>query len=87
MYIDIHGGSDVRLSPMNEITIPDPHTQPVIRATRIPVIFADALVLCLTWMKTFRQAVYASKSKVRMPLAGLILRDGTVYFLYEARLL
>lgn len=51
----------------------------VTRATRIPVIIADALVLVLTWMKTFTHKREATRLAMRVPLSTMLLRDGASY--------
>lgn len=48
--------------------------------TRIPLIVADALVLLLTWVKTYRQYREAKSLKIESPLATCLVQDGTIYF-------
>ncbi|GBE84072.1 hypothetical protein SCP_0600500 [Sparassis crispa] len=50
-------------------------------ATRISVIVADVIVLMVTWMKTYEIKRYANSAHVEAPLATLLLRDGTLYFM------
>ena len=45
------------------------------------MITADALVLCLTWVKTYGQLKSARKLQIKTPLSMLFLRDGTLYFM------
>ncbi|RDX48618.1 hypothetical protein OH76DRAFT_1483717 [Lentinus brumalis] len=44
-------------------------------------IAADAILIALTWVKTFGINKDSSRLGVRTPLATLLLRDGTAYFL------
>ena len=44
--------------------------------TRIPVIVADALVVALTWAKTFHHVRTASAIGVKVSLSAILLRDG-----------
>ena len=52
------------------------HGSIVSLATRIALMVADALVLLLTWIKTFGVKTSADKYKVNTPFLTLILRDG-----------
>lgn len=47
-------------------------------ATRASTIVADALVLILTWAKTFKNAREAIKLKLQASVTILLIRDGTV---------
>jgi len=49
--------------------------------TRVPVIVADTIVLVVTWIKTWNTHRKALKNNIRTPVATMLLRDGTVYFL------
>ncbi|KAJ3556423.1 hypothetical protein NM688_g2035 [Phlebia brevispora] len=49
--------------------------------TRASVIAADAIVLLVTWVKTWHTYKTASRVDVHVPLSYLILRDGTIYFM------
>ncbi|EKM57494.1 uncharacterized protein PHACADRAFT_206395 [Phanerochaete carnosa HHB-10118-sp] len=49
--------------------------------TRVPLIFADALVLVLTWIKTLRQLTEARRLRLPLSISTCLLRDGTLYFL------
>ncbi|KIP02600.1 hypothetical protein PHLGIDRAFT_78912 [Phlebiopsis gigantea 11061_1 CR5-6] len=52
-------------------------TLPLVKyATRISVIVADALVLLLTWWKTFRDAREVLSLKMNISLTTLLIRDG-----------
>ncbi|EMD37038.1 hypothetical protein CERSUDRAFT_124023 [Gelatoporia subvermispora B] len=44
-------------------------------------IAADVLLLVVTWYKTYALKREASRNNVEVPLASMLLRDGTVYFL------
>ncbi|RDX48635.1 hypothetical protein OH76DRAFT_1556930 [Lentinus brumalis] len=44
-------------------------------------VAADAIVITLIWVKTFGIVKVSSRLGVRTPLATLLLRDGTAYFL------
>lgn len=49
---------------------------------RISAIIADTLVICLTWVKTFNNVVTLYRFHKKVTLTMLIMRDGTIYFLY-----
>ncbi|KAL1941683.1 hypothetical protein VTO73DRAFT_7122 [Trametes versicolor] len=49
-------------------------------ATRICLIIADALVIGVTWWRTWRFRVTAAQANVRTTFLQLLLRDGTIYF-------
>ncbi len=46
-------------------------------------IASDAILIGLTWVKTFGIKRESSKLGMRTPLATLLLRDGTAYFMYD----
>ncbi|EKM50290.1 uncharacterized protein PHACADRAFT_201128 [Phanerochaete carnosa HHB-10118-sp] len=48
--------------------------------TRGSLILADAIVLILTWIKTFRHWMNARRLTMKTSLTTCLLRDGTVYF-------
>ncbi|KAH9889273.1 hypothetical protein C8Q73DRAFT_654019 [Cubamyces lactineus] len=50
-------------------------------ATKATTIAADAILIVLTWIKTFGIKRDSMQAGVRAPLATLVLRDGTAYFL------
>jgi hypothetical protein len=50
-------------------------------STRLCLMVADAIVLLLTWRKTFGMRTRASKLSVNTPLLTLIIKDGTIYFI------
>ncbi|KAI0667152.1 hypothetical protein C8Q78DRAFT_982689, partial [Trametes maxima] len=52
----------------------------LVLGSRCPLIAGDALVLAVTWRKTYRVRKIAEGSGVRTPLLDLLLRDGTLYF-------
>ena len=45
-------------------------------ATRVPVIVADALVLVLTWMKTYQQVRDARRLNISLSVTTCLVRDG-----------
>ncbi|EMD33637.1 hypothetical protein CERSUDRAFT_76360 [Gelatoporia subvermispora B] len=49
-------------------------------ATRACVMASDALVLIVTWYKTYSIKRNADQAGIQTPLASLLLRDGTMYF-------
>ncbi|EKM50314.1 uncharacterized protein PHACADRAFT_201154 [Phanerochaete carnosa HHB-10118-sp] len=49
--------------------------------TRSSLILADAIVLVLTWIKTFRHWRNARRLKMKASLTTCLLRDGTTYFI------
>lgn len=53
----------------------------VVWITRIPMIFADAIVLAVTWTQSFNHYRVAARLRIRMAVTGVLLRDGTVYFI------
>ncbi|KAI0641610.1 hypothetical protein C8Q79DRAFT_1014055 [Trametes meyenii] len=52
----------------------------LVLGSRCPLIAGDALVLAVTWRKTYRVRKMAEGGGVRTPLLDLLLRDGTIYF-------
>ncbi len=40
------------------------------------IVTADILVLAVTWLKTFRQRMEASRIGMQTPLSNMLLRDG-----------
>ncbi|GJE94623.1 hypothetical protein PsYK624_107940 [Phanerochaete sordida] len=50
-------------------------------AARLPTILSDALVLAVTLRRTWCLYMTARSARLRTPLAGILIRDGTVYFL------
>ncbi|EKM50273.1 uncharacterized protein PHACADRAFT_201113 [Phanerochaete carnosa HHB-10118-sp] len=53
----------------------------VVYITRGSLILADAIVLVLTWIKTFGHWMNARRLNMRVSLATCLLRDGTIYFI------
>ncbi|EKM49124.1 uncharacterized protein PHACADRAFT_201992 [Phanerochaete carnosa HHB-10118-sp] len=49
--------------------------------TRGSLILADAIVLILTWIRTFRHWWNARRLKIKASLTTCLLRDGTMYFI------
>ncbi|OCH88347.1 hypothetical protein OBBRIDRAFT_795312 [Obba rivulosa] len=48
--------------------------------TRVAVIASDAIVLSITWSKTYAMKRHAYRHGINSPLATMLLRDGTLYF-------
>ncbi|OCH91904.1 hypothetical protein OBBRIDRAFT_487305 [Obba rivulosa] len=49
--------------------------------TRACVITSDVIVLLVTWLKTFPLKREADRANIKSPLATMLLRDGTIYFI------
>ncbi|EKM48717.1 uncharacterized protein PHACADRAFT_202485 [Phanerochaete carnosa HHB-10118-sp] len=49
--------------------------------TRGSLVLADAIVLVLTWIKTFGHWKNARRLNMRVSLTTCLLRDGTIYFI------
>jgi len=49
--------------------------------TDAALIAADVVVLAVTWWRTYKIHSEAKRNGVQAPLATLLLRDGTIYFL------
>lgn len=49
--------------------------------TRAAVIAGDAIVLVVTWVKTWHTYKIASSVDLQVPLSYLILRDGALFCL------
>ncbi|KAI0086734.1 hypothetical protein BDY19DRAFT_907926 [Irpex rosettiformis] len=49
--------------------------------TRISVIIGDVIILLVTWSKTAKSYYEARQLKIKAPLATLLFRDGTFYFI------
>ncbi|KAI0800202.1 hypothetical protein C8Q74DRAFT_1235040 [Fomes fomentarius] len=64
-------------------TLPDPLLAQYVFATvaKATTIAADAVLIALTWIKTIGISREAKKYGFNTPLATLLLRDGTAYFL------
>ncbi|KAH9850483.1 hypothetical protein C2E23DRAFT_887374 [Lenzites betulinus] len=52
----------------------------VVIASRVSLIVGDAIVLAVTWWKTYRIKKAADAAQMRTSIVDLILRDGTIYF-------
>ncbi|KAI0769552.1 hypothetical protein BC629DRAFT_1442232 [Irpex lacteus] len=50
-------------------------------STRTALTIADIVVLVVTWSKTIHAYIAARKLNIGAPLASMLLRDGTIYFL------
>ncbi|EMD33242.1 hypothetical protein CERSUDRAFT_98836 [Gelatoporia subvermispora B] len=48
---------------------------------RTAIIFADTMVLIITWSKTWATVRIAREHNVKMPVMTILLRDGTFYFI------
>ncbi|KAH9896105.1 hypothetical protein C8Q73DRAFT_644233 [Cubamyces lactineus] len=46
----------------------------------IPLLAGDAIVLIVTWWKTYRLKKAADEARVKMSIVDMLLRDGTLYF-------
>lgn len=44
--------------------------------TRLPVIFADMIVLAVTWIKALGTVRDARRLNIRVPLSEVLVRDG-----------
>ena len=53
---------------------------PVSVATRSCMILSDALVIVITWVKTWDTMRAARKLHVQMSFTSLILKEGVLYF-------
>ncbi|KAL1939182.1 hypothetical protein VTO73DRAFT_10223 [Trametes versicolor] len=60
------------------ISVPD---TVVLILTRASAILGDAIVIGVTWFKTFRGWRAAVDANMRVSLSEMILRDGSIYFL------
>ncbi|KAI0084482.1 hypothetical protein BDY19DRAFT_909823 [Irpex rosettiformis] len=49
--------------------------------TRMALVVADALVMIVTWFKTYQLYIEARRLKMPAPLSWLLFRDGMFYFL------
>lgn len=83
MYIGIHFSYKViPEAGCSQLTHFDENTFIILaRAARIPAIFGDALVVTVTWAKSFGQIRRARQLGISVPLSSLLFRDGTAYFL------
>lgn len=59
---------------------------PVSTLAKAATIASDVILIALTWVKTFGINRESSKLGMRTPLATLLLRDGTGYFMYDTEL-
>ena len=53
-----------------------PSYSPVSTTAKAATIAADAILIALTWIKTYGIHKESSKLGIRTPLATLVLRDG-----------
>ncbi|OSC97583.1 hypothetical protein PYCCODRAFT_1471755 [Trametes coccinea BRFM310] len=68
--------------PDSVISTPHPYLLSLVSITsKATTIAADAILIGLTWIKTFGIKRDALHTGMRTPLATLLLRDGTAYFL------
>lgn len=63
------------------ITFANNFRLPVSLFTHASAIATDLLVVILTWVKTFDIQRAATSLRMKTPLAAVLLRDGSVYFL------
>ena len=54
----------------------------VVIMSRGPVVFADIIVIAVTWVTTYKMATLSSSvlDRNQPTFSGLLLRDGTLYF-------
>jgi len=64
-------GDDLTFSVYNKFAL----------ATRISVIVADVTILLAVWLKTYAMKRFAHRHKIQTPVAAMLMRDGTAYFL------
>ncbi|EIW53064.1 uncharacterized protein TRAVEDRAFT_53479 [Trametes versicolor FP-101664 SS1] len=68
------------------VNLPEPYNCEVNNAitvalhTKISLIVGDALVLAVTWWKTYRLKKAADAAHMKTSIFELLLRDGTIYF-------
>lgn len=48
------------------------------------MILSDAIVIVVTWIKTWGTVRFAQRIKVEMSFTSLVLREGILYFMYVA---
>ncbi|KAI0660028.1 hypothetical protein C8Q70DRAFT_1053281 [Cubamyces menziesii] len=48
--------------------------------SRVPLIAGDAIVILVTWWKTYKLKKAADEARVTTSLVDLLLRDGSIYF-------
>ncbi|KAH9829077.1 uncharacterized protein C8Q71DRAFT_863522 [Rhodofomes roseus] len=58
----------------------DTNANAVITVALAASIAADAIVLIVTWCRTYRIRRLARQENIHAPLTSLLLRDGTIYF-------
>lgn len=51
------------------------------------MILSDAIVIVVTWIKTWGTVRFAQRIKVEMSFTSLVLREGILYFMYVATIL
>lgn len=72
-------------APYNECVGSDPRSisldLKLTRATRLCVISADALVIFLIWIKTYRLSKQTRSLGMSMGVSAMLMRDGTIYFI------
>lgn len=74
---------DVRNQSNYVVHSVDNHVLLVSIASRSSILITDALVLVITWKKTFNIKRAAMQSNLKAPLVTLILRDGNVPIFVE----
>ena len=55
---------------------------PVTIVTRVCAIVSDLLVITATWWRTYAMKREADRLHIKASLASLLLRDGTIYFVW-----
>lgn len=72
---------DPTLGCTEDLTLDESTLIAMERASRIPSMLSDILVVVVTWIKSVQQIQMGRKSGVHLPLSTLLFRDGTFYFL------
>ncbi|KAI0740828.1 hypothetical protein C8Q76DRAFT_689554 [Earliella scabrosa] len=63
------------------MTVSDLFVAQLSTASKAATIAADAILIVLTWIKTYGIHKVSAQLEIRTPLATLLLRDGTAYFI------
>ena len=73
-------GSRIVLPGLKDKELKSAVLLPVSSATRISLIIADAIVVAVTWRKTFRHSREAAELGMRTSVSATLLRDGVYIF-------
>ncbi|KAJ8495505.1 hypothetical protein ONZ51_g1676 [Trametes cubensis] len=57
-----------------------PWRSTVVLISRVPLMAGDAIVILVTWWKTYKLKKAADEARVTISLVDLLLRDGSIYF-------